>query len=293
MTFSLIQTFRPSFLVLTPICLFLAAALANFKGFHVSLIPLLIMLVTALLAHIAVNTLNEYYDFKSGLDLTTDKTPFSGGSGTLPARPDLASATLAIGVSSVVIIAILGLYLAFATTLAIIPFGLIGLLIVISYTQWLNKVPLLCLVAPGIGFSTIMIIGSYLTLTRELSIDIWLIGLIPFLQINNLLLLNQYPDVEADNANGRNTLPIRYGPNFSNVIYLLFAIIPFILLSLLISMQILPLLSYLAMVGLPFAVFACIGALKEKFGIGQQPKYLAANVACSLLTPLFLAISLL
>ncbi len=41
----------------------------------------MLALLGAFLAHISVNTLNEYFDFKSGLDLETIKTPFSGGSG--------------------------------------------------------------------------------------------------------------------------------------------------------------------------------------------------------------------
>jgi len=44
----------------------------------------MLALLGAFLAHVSVNTLNEYYDFKSGLDLETIRTPFSGGSGALP-----------------------------------------------------------------------------------------------------------------------------------------------------------------------------------------------------------------
>jgi hypothetical protein len=50
----------------------------------------LLIFIGALFAHISVNTLNEYFDFKSGLDLTANKTPFSGGSGALPNTPDVA-----------------------------------------------------------------------------------------------------------------------------------------------------------------------------------------------------------
>ena len=32
-----------------------------------------------LLAHISVNTLNDYFDYRSGIDLETRRTPFSGG----------------------------------------------------------------------------------------------------------------------------------------------------------------------------------------------------------------------
>ncbi|WP_448211784.1 prenyltransferase [Colwellia sp. MEBiC06753] len=154
-----LQTFRPSFLILTPVCLFLAAAFAHAQGISFALTSLIIIFLAALLAHIAVNTLNEYQDFTSGLDLLTKRTPFSGGSGTLPNNPQLAATTLVLGVVSVLLIVILGGYLAYQTTFALIPFGLIGLAIVITYTKWLNRSPWLCLIAPGTGFGIIMVVG--------------------------------------------------------------------------------------------------------------------------------------
>ena len=34
-----------------------------------------------LLTHISVNVLNDYFDYRSGMDLATKRIPFSGGSG--------------------------------------------------------------------------------------------------------------------------------------------------------------------------------------------------------------------
>ncbi|MCH2058222.1 MAG: hypothetical protein MK214_16740 [Thalassotalea sp.] len=83
----LVGTMRTPFLVLTPICLFLAAMLASYDGYVLSQAPVVIMLITALLAHVAVNTLNEYQDFKSGLDLATEKTPFQSTSAKARVSP--------------------------------------------------------------------------------------------------------------------------------------------------------------------------------------------------------------
>ena len=55
--------------------------------------------IGAISAHIGVNTFNEYADFKSGLDSLTRRTPFSGGSGSLPQNPALATAVLYIAIS--------------------------------------------------------------------------------------------------------------------------------------------------------------------------------------------------
>jgi len=77
---TIVQSMRVPFLVLTPVCVFLGASTVVANQAEVSLFVLLLALLGAFLAHISVNTLNEYLDFKSGLDLETIKTPFSGGS---------------------------------------------------------------------------------------------------------------------------------------------------------------------------------------------------------------------
>ena len=36
-----------------------------------------------ILTHMSVNSLNDYFDYRSGIDKVTNRTPFSGGSGML------------------------------------------------------------------------------------------------------------------------------------------------------------------------------------------------------------------
>ena len=59
--------------------------------------PSFLIVIGAVSAHISVNMLNEYFDFKSGLDLKTEITAFSGGSGALPDNPEMAGTILIIG----------------------------------------------------------------------------------------------------------------------------------------------------------------------------------------------------
>lgn len=289
----LVGTMRPPFLVLTPICLFLAVMLASYDGYVLSQAPIVIMLITAFLAHVAVNTLNEYQDFKSGLDLTTEKTPFSGGSGTLPSNPSLANATLKLAISAIVLIVALGLYLALTTSLLLIPFGIAGVIIVISYTKTLNKLPVLCYLSPGVGFSIIMILGSYVAITGTLTPKVLWVALIPFFQVNHLLLLNQFPDVEADRTVGRNTFPIHFGEGASIALYCASIVIPFLLLAWLLISNQLPATSSIALFAIAPAIFAIVGAIKFGFAIGQHTKFLAANVVTCLLTPLLISFGLL
>lgn len=252
-----------------------------------------LVLIGALAAHISVNTLNEYYDFKSGLDLTTDKTPFSGGSGALPANPEVAELTRIIGVVSLALTVTIGLYLILQLGIQIMPIGIAGVILIIGYTQWLNRFPFLCLVAPGSGFGLLMVIGTHVALTGEFSRLSWLVSLVPFFLVNNLLLLNQYPDIKADAGVGRNTFPIAFGLNKSNLLYALFTMATYSLILFFIVKGYVPKLSIIALTPMLLSLFALFGAVKFSSKIGNAPQYMAANVAATILTPLLLGASII
>lgn len=291
-TATLLKTMRPPFLVLTPVCVFLGLAISP-NSSSASWLSFLLIIVGALSAHISVNTLNEYFDFKSGLDLKTVKTPFSGGSGALPVHPESAPLVLIAGLVSLAITATIGMYFLLTGNLHILPIGLIGVVLVITYTQWLNRLPLLCLIAPGLGFGVLMVLGTNIVLGGSLSVPLIILSLIPFFLTNNILLLNQYPDLDADQEAGRRTFPIVYGLQASSFIYATFAITAYALIGYSIIAEHIPVLAMIALFPAALSFFAFLGASKHSSRIGEYPQHLAANVATGILTPLLLGISIM
>ncbi len=290
---SVFQTFRPSFLILTPVCIFLGISTSILSQSSINFFLVSLVLIGAIAAHISVNTLNEYFDFKSGLDLKTKKTAFSGGSGALPSRPEMANLILIIGLVSLIVTIIIGIYLVLERGFLIIPIGVIGIVLIITYTQWLNRYPFLCLIAPGAGFGILMVVGTHVILTGEYSLLPWLVSLVPFFLINNLLLLNQYPDIQADASVGRRTFPIVFGLNKSNLVYAIFTILAYFLVLLFISKDYIPILSLIALIPMSFSLFSLFGAIKYASKIATVPRYLATNVAAAILTPMLLGISII
>lgn len=290
---TIIKTLRPSFLVLTPVCVFLGISTSLTVQSQVNTTMILLVLLGAITAHISVNTLNEYFDFKSGLDFKTKKTPFSGGSGVLPDNPDLAVLVLGVGIVSILITAMIGIYIILEHGFTILPFGLVGLALVITYTQYLNRIPLLGLIAAGTGFGVLMVVGTQVALTGSYSRQAWLVSFVPFFLVNNLLLLNQYPDMEADASVGRNTFPIAFGYKQSNYVYALFMIAAYLLIAALIINKDIPSLSVVALIPLVFAMFALRGAFRVSSNIGSEHHYLGANVAAAILTPLLLGFAII
>ena len=289
---TLFQSTRPSFLILSPICVFLGTSTAISASGSVDASVLTLIVIGALCAHISVNTLNEYTDFKSGLDLITIKTPFSGGSGALPGNPAMANMVLAAGLITLSLTMAIGIYFISNHGALVLPIGIIGLVIILTYSKWLNHWPFICLIAPGLGFGILMVVGTHYLLTGENTVTAWLAALIPFFLVNNLLLLNQYPDIEADKSIGRNHFPIAYGTRASSYVYGMFFISAYSIILIGIYFGYFPGLSLIALAPAALSIYAFSGALKHADNIGSHTQYLGANVAATLLTPLLLGIAI-
>ena len=70
---------RHKFLFLALACVLPGIATAFNQTERLQWIDVLLVTLGAVATHIAVNVLNEYHDFQSGLDFISRKTPFSGG----------------------------------------------------------------------------------------------------------------------------------------------------------------------------------------------------------------------
>jgi len=283
---------RLPFLVLPPVCVLLGAGAAVWTHGTINLFHLLLALVGATAAHVSVNALNEYFDFRSGLDLRTQRTPFSGGSGTLPARPDLARTALAIGLGTMAIAAAIGVYFMSVRGLGLLPLGLAGLLLILIYTPLLTRAPLLCLFAPGLGFGVLMVMGTAFVLTGVYTWTAFVASLVPTFLVSDLLLLNQFPDVEADQSIGRRHYPITLGRRASAWIYDAFLLLAFLSIIVGVVAGALPAAALLALLALVIAVRVAIGAIRYAEDLPGLLPYLGQNVILQIVTPLLLAIGL-
>jgi 1,4-dihydroxy-2-naphthoate octaprenyltransferase len=283
---------RVPFLILTPACVLLGIGTAFYSGAHVNLLHVLLVLVGALCTHISVNAFNEYDDYKSGLDTRTQRTPFSGGSGTLPAKPEMARTALAIALISLGIIALTGIYFTWLYGLALLPLGLIGIFVIIAYTPWLTRSPILCLIAPGLGFGPLMVMGTHFALTGQYSWTAFVASLIPFFLVSNLLLLNQFPDVEADKTVGRRHFPILIGRKASSVIFSTFLILTYVSIVIGVILSILPLTCLLGLATLYLAIPLLKGSIAYAEDIQKLIPMMGKNVQVNILTPVLVAIGL-
>jgi 1,4-dihydroxy-2-naphthoate octaprenyltransferase len=283
---------RVPFLILTPACVLLGIGTAVHSGVHINALHIFLVLVGAICTHISVNAFNEYDDFKSGLDTRTQRTPFSGGSGTLPANPEMARWALITALVALGIVAITGIYFTWLRGLGLLPLGLLGIVVIVAYTPWLTRIPLLCLIAPGLGFGPLMVMGTHFALTGEYSLAAFLASLVPFFLVSNLLLLNQFPDVEADKTVGRRHFPILLGRRISSYIFSAFLILTYIAIATGVALSILPLGSLLGLLTLILAIPLLKGSISHADDIQALVPFLGKNIMVNLLTPVLVAIGL-
>ena len=284
---------RAPFLLLTPACVFLGAAVAVYEYGRIDALRTALVLAGALAAHVGVNALNEYSDFRSGLDASTERTPFSGGSGTLPAQPGLARTALAVGLGSCVLTAAVGLYFAVTTGVVVLLIAAMGLSVVLTYTVWVTRSPVLCLIAPGFGFGSLMVVGTHLVLAGHVSAASVFASLVPFFLVNNLLLLNQFPDVEADRAVGRRHLPIMLGTRTASFVYIAFLLAAFASVGLPVALGVFPRAVLLGLVPAGLAVPACVGVVRHRDDARRLTPFMGLNVMMNLTTPCLMAVGLL
>ena len=288
----LLDPMRVPFLILTPACVVLGLAAAVWTSGQVNWFHFVLVLIGALSAHVSVNIFNEYFDFKSGLDADTIRTPFSGGSGRLPESPEIARPALIMAWMFFGITALIGLYFVFTIGSWLIPLGLLGLLIIYFYTEWITRFPLLCLIAPGLGFGTLMVMGTDFVLTGQYSWTAFLASLVPFFLVNNLLLLNQFPDVEADQNVGRKHLPIKIGKEKSSWIYIVFLLLPYAVIIYGVITGYFPLSSLIGFLSLPLVILNSRGVLHHAENTEELIPFLGQNVIINLVTPVLVAIGL-
>lgn len=283
---------RPPFLLLTLSVISLGGALAFYSGAIWSNSLFGLILLGALAAHASVNLLNEAHDARSGLDSKTQRTPFSGGSGALQTYPQALARVEAMGYVLIGLIMVIGFYFIDLRGWALLPIGLLGILVVLSYTPAITRSPWLCLIAPGLGFGPLMVMGTYFVMMGEYSWLAFGVSLIPFFLVNNLLLLNQFPDFDADKQGGRRNLLIKAGHSIGASVFRWFLLAAFLTLILLVALEYLPLWALLGTLTLVLALPLYIKVQRDHMDLTRLQPALLWNVLVNLFTPFLIAIGL-
>ena len=285
---------RAPFLLLAVVLGFLGASIAWYEarefGGAFNLGYAWLAFLGILLAHISVNVLNEYFDYRSGVDLKTQRTPFSGGSGALPAGLVTPGQALFLGLGSLLAAVPIGVYfiITIDTGWQLVPLLVVAAASIVLYTPFILKMGWTEW-APGVGLGSLPILGAYFVQTGAYTLPVVIASIPSGILVHNLLLLNEFPDVEADTTANRRTLPIVIGCGKASIVYSVLTVTVYLWIIGGVIAGEMPLFSLLGLLTLPWAIKAIRGSLKHQ-DMSKLVPAMANNVLVVLLTQLLLGI---
>ena len=198
-----------------------------------------------------------------------------------------------LSLSGLAIAVACGLWLVVARGSRLLPLGVAGVALVLAYTSWLTRNPWACLVAPGLGFGPLMVVGTHIAVAGRYNTSAGVASLVPFFLVDALLLLNQFPDVEADRETGRRHLPIAWGrPRAARVLVALYAL-AYVSLVAGVIVGIMPRACLLGLLTAPLAFVAARDAVRHADDPSLLLPAMARNVVVNLATPALVALGFL
>jgi len=285
---------RPQFLLLSVVLAFLGNSIAWYGGaFHLGYA--LLAFVGLLLTHISVNVLNDYFDYRSGIDLETKRTPFSGGSGILPMVLLKPRQVFWLGLVAFLLAIPIGVYFVIVRGWLLLPLLLVGAACILLYTLVILKMrwPEW---APGVGLGALPVMGIYFVQTAEYTWPLVIASIPSSILVHNLLLLNEFPDVVADRKAGRKTSPITMSGSGASIFYSVTTVVVYLWIIGWVVAELtgvvekgMPVFSLIALLTLPLAIKAIRGARRHQ-EMSQLMPAMANNVLVVLLTQLLLGI---
>ena len=267
---------RPSFLLLTPLVYSVGVAEAYVEG-SFDAFRALLGLAGVMLAHLSVNVINDYFDYKSGLDLKVRRTPFSGGSGMLPAGLLEARDVYLFAVGCLVLGGVIGVYFALTTGWMLLPLIVVAALTIYFYTTYLSHW-FLGEVFAGLHFGPLMVLGGHFIQTGRYSVSAMASGIVPGILVATLLFLNEFPDVAADREVGRRNAVILLGITKSSKIYVSLIASTYIWILACVLSGLKPVTMLVTFITLPLALKATRGVLRDHGDVERLIPSMGANV---------------
>ena len=204
-----VRVIRVRFLLASIIAVSVGLAITWWHTGNISIFDAILTMCGVLALHASVDLLNDYWDFKRGIDTTTHRTKMSGGSGVLPEGLLKPAQVYAAGIAFLIIGTAIGIY--FIATDGIV-IGIILAFAVISIYFYSTKIVDWGLAEVFVAIKGSMIVmGTYFVQTSQITEQSVLAGIVIAVLSSLDLFITSFPDNDADKAKGRKTLVISLG----------------------------------------------------------------------------------
>ena len=202
-----LRAIRFRFLAASAIAVTCGLALAIwYQPQNVSLIYAILTYIGIFCLHSSVDLLNDYWDFKRGIDLRTKKTKFSGGTGVLPQGLLKPRHVYLAGIFFLILGLMIGGIFVYFKGFVIAIILLFAALSIVLYSSKLVNWGLGELFVGAKG--ALIVIGTFYVQNSSITLESVVLGIIIGLLSSLVLFINSIPDIVPDRQMGRKTLAI-------------------------------------------------------------------------------------
>ncbi len=247
-----LRAIRVKFLLASVIAVSLGLSLAWHSGHPIDILHAILTFAGVISLHASVDLLNDYWDFKRGIDTKTKRTKMSGGTGVLPEGLLKPKSVYIVGIAFLILGAIIGIYF-------VIIFGItIGLILgfaILSVIFYSTKIVNWGLAEVFVTIKgTLIIIGTYFIQSQSIDDFTILAGIVVGVLSSLVLFVTSIPDHDVDKEKGRRTLIIIFGKANAVKTFLIFPILAYGIIIYGVVSGLFPIYSLIVLLAKPFLI---------------------------------------
>ena len=247
-----LRVIRVRFLLASIIAVSAGLAITWWNTSSITVFDAILTICGVLALHASVDLLNDYWDFKRGIDTTTHRTKMSGGSGVLPEGLLKPAQVYAAGITFLIIGTAIGIY--FVATDGIV-IGIILAFAVISIYFYSTKIIDWGLAEVFVAIKgSMIVIGTYFVQTSHITESVVLAGIVIGVLSSLVLFITSFPDHDVDKAKGRKTLVISLGMQKACSILWIFPAITYGITIIAVIFEIFPIFCLIILLTVPLII---------------------------------------
>ena len=286
-----LRVIRVRFLLASIIAVSVGLALHWSQNGSLDYLDVILTFAGVLALHASVDLLNDYWDFKRGIDTKTTRTKMSGGTGVLPEGLLKPSSVYRAGVVFLIIGSLIGSY--FVITDGILIAIILGFAILSIYF-YSTKI-----VDSGLGEffvavkGSMIVMGTFFIQSGEVTVESILAGIVIGTLSSLVLFIASFPDHDADKSKGRKTLVIVVGKEKAIKLFWLFPLVSYVVILIGVSVNLFPFLSLISLLSFPLMIKSGLGLQKNYDAIDNLVPFMSSTLQFSRLTGILFALSFL
>ena len=266
-----LRAIRIRFLLASVIAVSLGLSVTWWHSGTIDIFQAALTMAGVIALHASVDLLNDYWDFKRGIDTRTKRTGMSGGTGVLPEGLLKPKSVYNAGILFLVAGGLIGGYFVVLHGVVI---GVILAFAIMSIYFYSTKIVNWGLAEVFVAVKgTLIVMGTYYIQNSELTDVVVLSGIVVGVLSSLVLFVASFPDHDADKEKGRRTLVILFGRQKAVSIFYIFPIISYGIIIGCVVMSVIPVFCLISLAAIPVAISS---VRKLKSSISDEDKIIPA-----------------